>query len=82
MAADTYYFFFSIIFVVWVMFYIVNLLFLRLKGKTFYGLDMTPGTPGYKRVLKLPSNRNLTIWGIVAAIFIANPIYDIYRITI
>lgn len=80
MAPETYYFFFSIIFELGALFFFVNLVLLRLKGVTAYGQVFRQGTAEYKRVIKLASNRNITITVFVTLLLAANLIYDVRRI--
>lgn len=80
MAGETYYFFFSMIAVIGMALYLINLLRLRARGKTTFGFGFKAGTPEYERVIKLASNRNIAITIVVTVIFIANFIYDVNRL--
>jgi len=62
--------------------YIVNLTYIRLKGKTTYGMSFKLGTPEYKRVHRLASIRNLIIFStldIIFALNLANSLAKIVR---
>lgn len=80
MAAEAYYFAFSIIFVLGLILYIGNMVYLRAKGKTIFGQEYKPGTPEYKRVIRIASNRNLTLAAMLTLAFAANLANSISRI--
>ncbi len=80
MAGETYYYFFSIISVLGTMLYLINLVLLRVNGKTTFGLAYKPGTSEHKRVVKLASDRNLSIVSILEVLFIANLVNSIIRV--
>lgn len=77
MAPYTYYYLFSVLAVLGIAFYIVNLVYLRTRGRTTFGLAYRPGTLEYARGLKLASNRNLAISALIALLFVVNLIYCI-----
>ena|SRR5581483_1364490 len=77
MAGYTLYYFFSIIFAAGALFYIMNLVYLKTKGKAFYGIKLKPGTAEYKKAVSLASNRNLAIWIVLDLILIANLAYSV-----
>lgn len=80
MAAETYYYFFSLILVFGIALYIANLVRLRISGKTTFGLAYKPGTPEYKRVVKLASTRSLVITIIILGAFIVNLVNSVVKI--
>jgi hypothetical protein len=80
MAPETYYYFFSIISVLGTMLYLVNLVLLRVKGRTTFGLAYKPGTSEHERVVKLARDRNLTIVSILELVFISNLVNSIIRV--
>jgi len=81
MAKETYYFFFSLILVLLALFCVVNLIYLRLKGKTTFGLKLKRGSPEYNRVMKLATNNKIAAVVLMLLIFIANFTYTMVRIT-
>jgi len=81
MAGETYYYFFSLVLVLGIALYIINLVCLRISGRTTFGLTYKPGTPEYKRVVKLARTRNLVITAIILGVFIGNLINSIVRVT-
>jgi len=80
MAGETYYFFFSIILVLGVTWFIVNLIYLRAKGRAVFGPTYKSGTPERERLEKFASTRNLIISFLFAFVLAANLIYDVNRI--
>jgi hypothetical protein len=80
MASETYYYFFSILFVITIGLWIVNLTYLRTKGKTTFGQIFKLGSSEYKRVIKLASNRNLAVLAIIESILVGNLAYSTSRI--
>src|SRR6266545_1329787 len=60
--------------------YLVNLVLLRVKGRTTFGLSYKPGTDEYHRVVKLAGNRSLTITTFLTLVFIANLVYGVNRL--
>lgn len=76
MAGETYYFLFSVMFVLLGIFCITSLLLLR-KGRTMFGISVKRGTPEYKRSVELASGRNIAIAAILTTIFIGNLVYVI-----
>lgn len=79
MAPVTYYFLFSLIFASMSVLYLVNLMLLRADGKTTFGLSYKPGTPEYKRVIRLASNRNIAIMSGLAIVLMANFVWNVYE---
>jgi cobalamin synthase len=80
MAPYTYYYSLSTIAVLGIAYFIMNLIYLRARGRTTFGLAYKPESPEYKRGQKIASNRNLIIAAIVAFVFIANLINSIVRV--
>lgn len=80
MAGETYYFSFSIVFVEVALLWLINLIWLRASGKTTFGLYYKRGTPEYKRVVKLASNRNISVCTLIALAFVANLSYGMNRL--
>lgn len=80
MAANTYYFFFSLILVFGVLFHLTNVMYFRASGKTILGNKYRSGTPEYQTLQRLSSTRNMAIVLVLALLFAANLAFDIYRI--
>jgi drug/metabolite transporter (DMT)-like permease len=80
MASATYYYLFSIILVITTLFYCVNLILLRISGKTTFGVKYRPGTTEYGMVVKLASNRNITIVAVLSLLLVGNLVYSIIRL--
>lgn len=80
MAGESYYFLFSLILVLGVLLILVNLLLIRTKGKTTFGIAHEPGTPEYRKGIEFASTRNIAIATIIALILIANLTYDVNRL--
>lgn len=72
MAPKTYYYLISTILLIGVVLFIADLLFLRAKGKTTFGLTFKSGTPEYKRLVSLASNRNIGLWVLFAILLLVN----------
>lgn len=77
MAGYTYYYMFSIIAVFVIALALINLLYLKFRGKTTAGQKYKKGTSEYKRVIELARPRNLIILVIIGIILIANLINSI-----
>lgn len=80
MAGETYYFAFSIILLYVVALCVVNMLYLRVRGKTTFGLSFKPGTIEHKRVIRLADNRNITVAAVLTLAFLANLANSVNRI--
>lgn len=72
MAPYTYYYCFSLILFMGIALWIANLLFLRVSGRTTFGMAFKPGSPEYKRGKRLASNRNLAIASALALVIVVN----------
>jgi len=72
MAGESYYYLFSIIIVLTILFYLYMMGYYRLKNKTILGQKFKPGSPEYKRLKKLGGNYGLTITVCVALVFCIN----------
>lgn len=81
MAAETYYFFFSLIFALIALLHTINLVGLRIKSKGIFGLFYKPGTPEYGKLRKIVRNRNIALSVLVTLIFIASLAYSLIRLT-
>jgi hypothetical protein len=80
MTGEIFYYCFSLILVIGILSWLINLILLRTNGKTTFGLSYKPGTPEHKRVVQLASPRIIGISTVIALAFIANLIYDIRRL--
>lgn len=80
MAGDFYYYLFSLVFVLGVLLYLVNLLLIRMKGKTTFGIATKRGTKEYENGVKFASNTNIGTTVILALVLIANLIYEVNRL--
>lgn len=81
MAGETYYYFFSIIFVDAALLWFLNLTYLRIKKKAFFGQAYTQETAEYKKLIRLASNWNLSIAATILLILAANLVYAVNRLT-
>lgn len=80
MAGETYYFLFSIIAVLGITFFLANLLLIRFKGKTTFGISLRPGTEEYTNGIRFARNRNIVIATAIALAVYANMAYEIIRL--
>lgn len=80
MAPYTYYYFFSIIAVLTIGLYLVNLVLLKTSGRTTFGTQYKPGTAEYKRINRVANGRNLAIGVILGLIFVGNLLNSINRV--
>lgn len=80
MASETYYFAFSLVFLLGILFHLVNMTYFRLKGRTLTGNAFKPNTPEYRLSLKLSSTRNLIIYTLAALLAVANVAYSASRL--
>jgi len=81
MAGETYYFLFSLILVLGILLHGINLIYLRLRGKTTFGQAFKRGSPEYDRIIKLATNGKIAIVALILLVFIANFAYSVVRIT-
>jgi hypothetical protein len=79
MTGETYYFIFSLVFMLAAVYFLATLLLLR-KGKTMFGVTLKSDTVEFKRGIKLASNRNVAITGAISVILVANLVYDVQRL--
>jgi hypothetical protein len=77
MTSWAYYYFLSIALVITTSVYIFNLFYIRMKGKTTYGITLKVGTPGYARVVKLANTRNISIFLALDLFFVLNLVHSI-----
>ena len=80
MASYTFYYFFSILSLGMTIWVIVNMLSIRLKGGTLYGMSFRPGTIEHKRLLKLASNRAFAVMVFLAIVFLVNLVFCIIKV--
>ena len=80
MAAETYYFFFSIILVVGALLYSASLIYFRAHGKTLIGNSYKPSTVEYRKLQNLSSAKQLVLAAVGVLIAIVNLAYDVNRI--
>ena len=80
MAPYTYYYLFSLIAVAGIVLWFANLLYLRTKGGTTFGIHVKLGSPEYKRAAKLASNRNIATASILGLVFLASLIDSMNRL--
>jgi len=77
MAPTSYYYMFSIIFVATGLFWLINLILIRLKGRSVFSQTYKAGTPEHKRFMRLASTRNLIISTIIFLLLLAHLIWFI-----
>lgn len=80
MAYETFYFTFSLILVMGASLWLVNLVLIRTKGATTFGITHKPGTPEYKKGVMFASNRKITLSAIVALLFMANLAFNVSKV--
>lgn len=80
MAPVTYYYFISIITAGAPLLWLINLIYLRTKGRTTFGQAYTVGTPEYKHMLKVASNRNIAITTLLSVLLIINLIWSVLTV--
>lgn len=80
MAPETYYYLFSLITVAGTILWFVNLLYIRLRGGTTFGIHVKLGSPEHKRIVRLASNRNLAIASILGLVFIIGLVGSVKRL--
>ena len=77
MAPLSYYYMFSIIFAAGTLFFLINLILVRLKGRAVFGQLHKAGTPEHKRFMQIAGTRNLIIATIIFLFLLAHLIWII-----
>jgi hypothetical protein len=80
MAPYSYYYFTSIAFLVGAILWIATLMRIRTAGRTLFGQNYKRGTREYARVVRLASNRNVSIALVLVVILAANLVNSAYRV--
>ncbi len=80
MAPITYYYFFSIISLLGIGTWLVNLIYMKLRNRTIFGRVYTVGTPVYKRVMKVASGRNILIISAITLLVLINLVWSVVMV--
>lgn len=80
MAGETYYFLFSVCFVILVPLALGNAWSAVSKGQTIFGASVTPKSPGYKKFKNLSSRQGVLIGAALELLFIMGLADSIRRI--
>jgi hypothetical protein len=81
MAGEIVYYCFSITFVLGMLSWLINLVLLRINGKTTYGIAYKVGTSDHKRIVShLTNPGTIAISTVLTLALILNLIYDITRV--
>jgi hypothetical protein len=81
MAGEIVYYCFSITFVLGMLSWLINLILLRINGKTTYGIAYKVGTTDHRRIVShLANPGTIAISALLALVLTLNLIYDITRI--
>lgn len=80
MAGEALYYIFSLIIFLGIALYLINLILIRTRGGTTFGLSFKPGTAEHKRVVKLASNRSIAITAVLGLVLMTNLAYDVNRL--
>lgn len=78
MAPISYYYLISTILAMGSLLWLINLLYLKIKGRTIYGQVYVLGSSEYKRVVTLASTRSLIITVVITLTLLANLIWSIW----
>lgn len=82
MAPVTYYYLFSILLAVTPLFWLINLVYLKKKGRTILGQVYPIGTPDYKSIVKkLANRRNILITIVITLLALINLAWSIVTVT-
>ena len=80
MAPYTYYYFFSILFLLAVAFHITNMLCFRINDKTLLSDRYGHETVEYQRLSRLSRTRNLAVAVLISLLLVANVIFAALRV--
>ncbi len=80
MAPVTYYYFFSIISLLGISSWLINLIYMRLRNRTIFGRVYTVGTPVYKRVMKVASGSNVLITSVITLLALLNLVWSVVMV--
>lgn len=80
MAFESLYFFLSITALLTTLGLMLGMLFFRITKRSIFGEEINSKHAAYKSMKSFSSNKNITITGILACIFVINLVYDITRL--
>lgn len=80
MAPITYYYLFSIIALLCIGTWLINLIYMRIKSRTIIGRSYKAGTAVYERVMKVASIRNIFITTAITLFALANLLLSVVTV--
>lgn len=80
MAPETYYYLLSLIFALTSIMWTVNIILIRTRGSTTFGISYKPGTQEYRNGVKSANNSRIAISTVISVAVIANLLYDVNRL--
>ena len=78
MAPVSYYYLLSLILTVGSMLWLVNILYIKLKGKTLFGKISAEGTVEHDRLLTLASTKRILVTAVASTTLLANQAISVY----
>ena len=78
MAPISYYYLISLALWSGILYWLVNLIYVKVKGKTTFGMSFKKGSAEHNQILKIASKKNFAIAGFLLVVLSANLAYSIY----